>query len=102
MADATSGIREAVHLLEMKLPALPLGTEQHKAVVEALGKLSKAFPASEEVPGVQHTQLQALAQKAQQSAMMQALLRQSQQGAAPPGGGAPGGPPPPDMQQGAA
>lgn len=97
-----SKVREAVKLLELSLPALPTGSEPHKAVVDSLGKLSKAFPASEEVPGIQSTQLQALQQKAQQSAMMQALLRQSQAGAAgaggPPGGGAPPGGPPPEMQ----
>lgn len=93
-------MREAIKLIEMALPKLPTGAEQHKAAVDALGKLSKAFPASEEVPGVQNTQLLALAQRAKQMAMLQAVQRQqqSQQGAggAPPGaeGGAPPAAPP--------
>lgn len=71
----------------MALPYLPTGSEQHKAVIDSLSKLSKAFPATEEQPGIQQTQLMALQQKAKQQAMIQALMRQSAQ--AQPGAGAP-------------
>lgn len=91
-ADAFSKMREAIKLIEMALPGLPPGTDAHKDVIDALGKLSKAFPGTEEVPGVQHTQLQGLQQSAQSSAMMQAIMRQLGGGA---GGGPPGGAPPP-------
>ncbi len=86
-ADAMSKVREAIKLIELALPGLPPGTEAHKNTIDALGKLSKAFPASEEVPGVQNTQLQALQQQAQKSAMMQALMRAMQ------GAGGPATPP---------
>jgi len=93
-----SKAREAVKLLEMCLPKLPTGGEGHKAVIDAIKSLGKAFPASEEVPGIQNTQLLGLQQKAQKDAMMQAVLRQQQAGAGGAGaGGAPGGggmPPP--------
>lgn len=88
-ADAMSKVREAVHLLEMALPKLPTGGEGHKAVIDSLSKLSKSFPATEEVPGVQNTQLLQLAQRAKQQAMLQAVVRAQQQSQA--GGGAPGG-----------
>jgi hypothetical protein len=93
-ADAFSKMREAIKLVEMALPALQPGTDAYKSTIDALGKLNKAFPASEEVPGVQNTQLQGLQQQAQKSAMMQALMRQMQGGGgAPPPGGPPQGAP---------
>jgi hypothetical protein len=76
----------------MALPALPTGSEQHKAAIDSLSKLSKAFPATEEQPGIQQTQLLALAQKAKQNAMLQQVMRQAQQGQ-PPQPGAGGAPP---------
>ena len=98
-ADSMSKMREAIKLIEMALPGLPPGSEGHKNVIDALGKLSKSFPATDEVPGVQNTQLKNLAEQAQKTAMLQAVLRQGQGGATPPPpGAAPGGPPPAEMQ----
>lgn len=88
-ADASSKIREAVHLLEMALPNLPTGSEQHKAAIDSLSKLSKAFPATEEQPGIQKTQLLGLAQRAQQQAMLQQVMRQAQSAQPQPGAGGP-------------
>lgn len=98
-ADAMSKMREAIKLIELALPGLPPGTDAHKDTIDALGKLSKAFPATEEIPGVQKTQLQGLAQNADKSAMMQAVMRMAQGGGdqAPPPGA-----PPPQPDQGAA
>lgn len=95
-ADADSKIREAVHLIEMALPRLPHDGDKYKACVESLTRLSKQFPASAEVPGVQDTQLLQLQQRAKQSAMMQAAMRQqqAQQGAQQAGGGGMPGPGP--------
>ena len=109
MADASSKVREAIKLLEMALPSLPTGSETHKAVIDMLSKGSKAFPATEEVPGIQDTQLKGLADQAKKSAMIQALMRQSGAGAGPPGmgasplGGPPAGamPPPAEQPEGA-
>lgn len=95
MADAMSKVREAINLLEMALPAMPIGSEPHTAVVKALPSLSKAFPASESVPGIQNTQLQALQKKAQESQMLQQVTRAL---GAQGGGGAPGGPQAPAPQ----
>lgn len=81
-------VREAISILEMSLPDLPTGSDTHKAVLESLTKLAKAFPATAAVPGVQKTALAGLAHKAQQDAMMQAVQRSM----GPPGG-APGGAP---------
>lgn len=95
-----SKVREAIKLLELALPATPTGSDAHKAVIDSLSKLSKTFPASEAVPGVQQTQLRALQADAQKSAMMQALLRQqASQGGAPGGAQPEGGEPPPLMAQ---
>jgi hypothetical protein len=90
MANGMSKMREAIKLIELAIVDFPPGTEQHKDTIDALAKLAKAFPATEEVPGVQNTQLAALQQKARQTAMMQAAMRQI--GGGPPGGG--GAPPP--------
>lgn len=60
-------------MLEMALPGLPMGSEPHKEVLASIQKLSKAVPPSNEVPGVQMTQLAALGQQAQKSQMLQQL-----------------------------
>ena len=60
-------------MLEMALPGLPMGTEPHKKVLDAIQNLSKAVPPSNEIPGVQMTQLSGLADQAQKSAALQQL-----------------------------
>ena len=81
-ADALSGIREAVNMLQMKLPQLPIGSEPYKAVLDSIQKLSKVAPASEAVPGVQMTQLAGLQKQAQETAMLQQLAGAMGQGPA--------------------
>lgn len=80
MAQSMSQVREAVHMLEMALPGLTLGSEPHKKVLDAIQNLSKAVPPSNEVPGVQMTQLTGLQQAAQKSQMLQALAASMGQG----------------------
>lgn len=75
MANSISQVGAAVQMLQQALQGLPIGDETQKAVIDAIQKLSKLAPTSAQVPGVQVTQLQGLAQKAQQDSMMQALLR---------------------------
>lgn len=70
-----SKLREAVKLVQLALPNLPVGTEPHKAAIDAVKSLSKAVPATEEIPGVQRTQLMSLIQQAQQNPMIQQLQR---------------------------
>ena len=79
-ADAMSKVREVVHLLELALPNLPTGSDPHKDVLDAIGKLSKSVPPSEGIPGIQTTQLAGLQRQAQQSAPLQALARAMGQG----------------------
>ena len=74
-ANALATIREALKLLEQALPQLPAGSDPYKAVYDAIGKVSKHVGPSNEVPGVQKTQLSNLKRDADQSAMMQSVMR---------------------------
>lgn len=74
-AGASSQVVEGIKLLEMALPSFPVGSDQQKAVLDAVKGLSKVFPPSAAVPGVQMTQLDTLRQKAQQSQMLQGLTK---------------------------
>lgn len=87
-AGASVQIQNAIKLIEEALPALPIGSEAHKAVAGAISSLSKHFPAANTPPQLQETNLRDLQQHAQKTAMMQALLR-SHLG----GGESPGAPP---------
>lgn len=82
MAEAMSKVREAVNLLEIALPGVTIGTPQHKAVIDAIQKLSKEVPASAAVPGVQATTLAGLQENAQKSAVLTQLARSMGQGPA--------------------
>lgn len=79
-ADAMSKVHTAIQLLEQALPNLPVGSDPHKDVLDAISKLSKTAPASEAIPGVQTSQLAGLQRQAQQSAPLQALARAMGQG----------------------
>jgi hypothetical protein len=83
-ADALSQVRTAVEMLQTALPNLPVGSEPQKAVLDAIGKLSKQVPASAEIPGVQTTQLAGLQKKAQESQMLQEIARSMGAGPAVP------------------
>jgi len=90
-ADAMTKVREAIHLLEMALPTLAVGSEQHKAVLKMIQDGAKIAPAGQEGQGVQQTALLGLMERAKQMQQMQ-QLQQPGQGQPPPGG-APGGAP---------
>lgn len=93
-AAAMAQVREAVSILEKALPELPTGSDTHKAVLEALTKLVKHFPASAASPAIQKTTLAGLVQRAQQDQMMNAVrASMAAKGAGP--GGPPGAPPMP-------
>lgn len=88
-ANAMSQVHEAIKLLQIALPNLPIGTPPHAAVVKMVDTGAKAFPAAEQQPGVQATQLRDLQQQSQQSAPLAALMRSmggGQEGGASPGG----------------
>lgn len=74
-ANALAKAREYVKGLSGILQELEPGSDEYKAVYEALGKLNKAIPPSAEVPGIQQQTLRGLGQEAQQSSQMQALMR---------------------------
>lgn len=96
MADALSQVREAVHILEMALPHLPVGSDEHKSVLKMITDGSKIAPASATPPGVQMTTLNNLRQHAESTSMLQQLLRNANQGGGSqvPGQPAPAGAPP--------
>lgn len=100
VAAGMAKVREAISILEQVLPELPTGDSQHKAVLESLTKLSKEFPASAAIPGVQRTALAGLAQKANSDAMLRQVMAAQQakaQQPPPPQAGAPGMSPQPAM-----
>lgn len=100
MANSISQIGAAVQMLTQALQGLPMGDDTQKAVIDAIQKLSKIAPPSAQVPGVQVTQLQGLAQAAQQDQMMQAVLRSLANAHAAPGGPSPQDQPQPGPQAG--
>lgn len=75
-AAGDAKMREAVHLMEMALVAYQPGSEKYKATLDSLQKLTKLFPAANESPGVQNTQLIELMQRNKQNQMVQAAMRQ--------------------------
>jgi hypothetical protein len=88
-ANASSQVHEAVKLLQIALPNLPIGTPPHAAVVKAVDALAKAFPAAEQQPGVQATALRDLQHNSQQQAPLMALMRQMGGGQGDGGAGMP-------------
>lgn len=93
MATAMAQVRQAIQILEQALPKLETGGEQHKATLDALQKLSKAYPATNSVPGIENTTLMGLMRNARQGAVMRQLAQS--------GGGGGGGPPGMSPPQGA-
>ncbi len=83
-AAAAAQVREAISLLEKNLPNLQTGGNQHKAVLDALTKLTKEFPASAAVQGVQQTALLGLAEQAKKDAMLRQVTSQMPGHGAPP------------------
>jgi hypothetical protein len=89
-AGAMSKVREAINILQGALPELSPGTDEHKAVLNAISSMSKYVAPSAAVPGVQKQTLSGLQQNAQQSAMLRSVMS-SLGGANAGGGGAPPG-----------
>lgn len=86
-------VREAIRILEKALPELPVGSDQHESCIKAIKDLSKAYPTSDEMPGIQNSTLMGLQRDAQEGSQMrqlQMMMGKQQDG----GGGPPGAPPP--------
>lgn len=88
-ANAMAQVREAVSLLQMALPNVPIGSELHKVVLKSITDLSKSAPASEASPGIQQTAIKDLAANQQQQAPLVALMRSMQGQGSMGGGGSP-------------
>lgn len=89
VAVASAKVREGISIIEKALPELQIGSPQHGAVVDAIRKLSKEFPVTDHMPGIQNSALMGLQRDAQGGGMMKQLMASM----AKPGGGAPGGMP---------
>lgn len=85
MAAASAQVREGLNILEKALPNLQAGSDEYNAVLESIRKLSKAFPATAAMPGIQTSTLLSMLRDAKQGAPMKAM----QAGMKPPGGAAP-------------
>jgi uncharacterized phage infection (PIP) family protein YhgE len=98
-ADAMTKVREAVHLLEMALPGLPVGSEPHKAVLKMIQDGAKIAPAGGQNNEIQMSTLLGLQDRVKQMQQLQALQGAMQAGGGPQGA-APAQPPspPPSMQ----
>ena len=96
-AAASADIQKAIQILQHALPNLPVGSEAHKAVMDALTKLAKNFPAGQAAPGPGDSALRNLASQQQQGAGLAGLMKMMGGAGAQPGGGpppSPGGAPP--------
>lgn len=82
VAAGITKVREAIKILQMALPAFPIGSDIQKAVMKAITDMSKIAPQSEASPGLQQNTFKELQQGAQQQAPMNAVLRALQQRAA--------------------
>lgn len=91
-AAALAKIQDAVQLLSLQLPALQVGSEAQKAVMDAITKLSKVAPADAIPSGVRVSSIDQLKEDAMKTAMLQALMRSSATGTPPPAP-PPAGPP---------
>lgn len=94
-ANALGKVRQAIELLQLALPELPMGSEVHKATTGAISSLSRHAPAGDAAPGTQMSALRDLAHSAMQQAPLIALMRAHGAAAAP--GGAPAPMPHPTM-----
>lgn len=96
-AAGVSDLRVAIEQLQKILPSFPVGSEQHKAVLNAVKSLSTHAAPSNEVPGQQNVALRNLMATAGKNANIQQLMRSAAMGGQPgPGsGGQPGAPPSP-------
>ena len=93
-AGALSKVREALNILQQSLPELPMGSDAHKAVLNAISSISKYVPPSAAVPGVQQTALRDLQSNAGKNAMLQQVMSSLGAGQAGAGGGGMAAPPP--------
>ena len=88
-AGGLSDLKIALEKLQAALPTLPMGTELHKAVLDAVGKISKHMTETQDSPQMKMQNLLAMVQKMKQQQPNAALGAM-----AGPAGGPAGGQPP--------
>jgi hypothetical protein len=88
-ANALAQVRDAVEQLQKAVVSLTIGSEPHKAVLNAIQAISKYVSPSAAVPGIQQTFLRDRQQEAQRTPMLQSLMRSLGGAGASPGGAAP-------------
>ena len=94
VANGLAQLREAIRIMEKALPALGMGTEPYKAVLNSMNSLGKFIPPSAEVPGMARTTAAGLMNDANKGGMMSAVQGALAPGGASAGGGGGGGAPP--------
>jgi hypothetical protein len=87
-------IRVALEALQKALPSVPMGTEMHHAVLDAIKKIGTHMTEMQESPQMKMQAMLQLMQRAKQAQPNQALAGLAPPGGPPGAGGAPPGGPP--------
>ena len=96
-ANGTALVHQAVDMLEKALPDLPVGHPIHKAVLHAIGNLSKNAPPAAASPGVGRQALMQMAAQSQTKSPLDSLMAGMKgAGGPPPGSPAPMASAPPE------
>lgn len=90
-AQAMAKVAQAVQLLQLQLPELQVGSDEHKTVLKAITDLSKIAPPDSIPSGVQMSSINQVKEDAGKTAMLRLLLNSG--GGAAPAAPAPAGPP---------
>jgi hypothetical protein len=79
-------VKMALDMLQQALPALGMGTEQHKDVLQAVQRLSRHMPQGVPTAGVQQSAMQDQIKNTKRNALLQMLMAQlgGQGGQQPP------------------
>jgi hypothetical protein len=83
-AAALQQVKMALDMLQNALPALGMGTEQHRDVLQAVQRLSRHMPQGIPTAGAQQTAIQDLMKNTIRNAMMQRLMANQQGGGQQP------------------
>lgn len=92
-AQALAKVQQAVQLLSLQLPAFPVGSEEQKAVMDAIGKLSKIAPADAAPQGLGMNSIDQLQEDAKATAMLRMIMANAGKNATGAVAPQPAGPP---------
>lgn len=82
-AGALQKVSMAIDLLQQALPALGVGSQQHRAVLTALNHLSRQAGGNQPPAGAQGTAIQDMLRNHQRNAILQRLMAGQQGGPGP-------------------